>query len=135
MINGTAGTTGTGTIDELNQLSFICKKNNIWFHVDAAYGGGAILSQDLKHQLTGIEKSDSITFDAHKWMSVPMGTSIFLTSKNDILSKTFRITTEYMPKEADKLTITEPFTHSIQWSRRFIGLKVYLPLLFYGWWV
>ena len=133
MIIGTAGTTGTGTIDELNQLSFICKKNNIWFHVDAAYGGGAILSQDLKHQLTGIEKSDSITFDAHKWMSVPMGTSIFLTSKNDILSKTFRITTEYMPKEADKLTITEPFTHSIQWSRRFIGLKVYLPLLFYGW--
>jgi len=133
MIIGTAGTTGTGTIDELNQLNSICKENNIWFHVDAAYGGGAILSQDLKHQLSGIEESDSITFDAHKWMSVPMGTSIFLTSKNDILRKTFRITTEYMPKEADKLTVTEPFTHSIQWSRRFIGLKVYLSLLFYGW--
>ena len=133
MIIGTAGTTGTGTIDELNQLNSICKKNNIWFHVDAAYGGGAILSQDLKHQLSGIEKSDSITFDAHKWMSAPMGTSIFLTSRNDILGKTFRITTEYMPKEADKLTVTEPFTHSIQWSRRFIGLKVYLSLLFYGW--
>lgn len=133
MIIGTAGTTGTGTIDELNQLNSICKKNNIWFHVDAAYGGGAILSQDLKHQLTGIEKSDSITFDAHKWMSVPMGTSIFLTTKNHILGKTFRITTEYMPKEADELTVTEPFAHSIQWSRRFIGLKVYLSLLFYGW--
>ena len=133
MIIGTAGTTGTGTIDELNQLSSICKKNNIWFHVDAAYGGGAVLTQNLKHQLQGIEHSDSITFDAHKWMSVPMGTSIFLTSKNDILSKTFRITTEYMPKEADKLTITEPFSHSIQWSRRFIGLKIYLSLLFYGW--
>ena len=133
MIIGTAGTTGTGTIDELNQLSDICKKSDIWFHVDAAYGGGAILSQDLKHQLSGIEKSDSITFDAHKWMSVPMGTSIFLTKKNDILGKTFRITTEYMPKEADKLTVTEPFTHSIQWSRRFIGLKIYLSLLFYGW--
>ncbi|BDD05503.1 pyridoxal phosphate-dependent decarboxylase family protein [Aureibacter tunicatorum] len=133
MIIGTAGTTGTGTIDQLNQLNYICKKYNIWFHVDAAYGGGAILSQDLKHNLSGIEKSDSITFDAHKWMSVPMGTSIFLTSKDDILGKTFRITTEYMPKEADKLTVTEPFTHSIQWSRRFIGLKVYLSLLFYGW--
>lgn len=133
MIIGTAGTTGTATIDELNELSAICKKNNIWFHVDAAYGGGAILSQDLKHQLSGIEKSDSITFDAHKWMSVPMGTSIFLTRRNDILGKTFRITTEYMPKEADKLTVTEPFSHSIQWSRRFIGLKIYLSLLFYGW--
>jgi len=133
MIIGTAGTTGTGTIDDLNQLNTICKKNNIWFHIDAAYGGGAILSQDLKYQLAGIEKSDSITFDAHKWMSVPMGTSIFLTSKNEILGKTFRTTTEYMPKEADKLTITEPFAHSIQWSRRFTGLKLYLSLLFYGW--
>ena len=133
MIIGTAGTTGTGTIDELHKLSSICKKNNIWFHVDAAYGGGAILSQGLKQLLAGIEKSDSITFDAHKWMSVPMGTSIFLTAKNTILAKTFRITTEYMPKEADQLTVTEPFTHSIQWSRRFIGLKVYLSLLFYGW--
>ncbi|WP_196892054.1 pyridoxal phosphate-dependent decarboxylase family protein [Aureivirga marina] len=133
MIIGTAGTTGTGTIDNLNQLNSICKKNNIWFHVDAAYGGGVILSRDLKYQLSGIEKSDSITFDAHKWMSVPMGTSIFLTSKNEILGRTFRITTEYMPKEADKLTVTEPFTHSIQWSRRFIGLKIYLSLLFYGW--
>ena len=58
--------------------------------------------------------------------------SIFLTSKNDILSKTLELQ-QNMPKEVDKLTITEPFTHSIQWSRRFIGLKVYLPLLFYGW--
>ena len=133
MIIGTAGTTGAGTIDELDQLNTICKDHTIWFHVDAAYGGGAILSKTLKGCLEGIEKSDSITFDAHKWMSVPMGTSIFLTSKNDVLGKTFRTTTDYMPKEADKLTITEPFTHSIQWSRRFTGLKVYLSLLFYGW--
>jgi glutamate/tyrosine decarboxylase-like PLP-dependent enzyme len=133
MIIGTAGTTGTGTIDDLNTLHSICKAHNIWFHVDAAYGGGAILSQKLKQELMGIELSDSITFDAHKWMSVPMGTSVFLTSNSDILGKTFRITTEYMPKEADELSVTEPFTHSIQWSRRFIGLKVYLSLLFYGW--
>jgi glutamate/tyrosine decarboxylase-like PLP-dependent enzyme len=66
-------------------------------------------------------------------MSVPMGTSIFLTSHQDILNKTFRITTEYMPKEANELEIVEPFSHSIQWSRRFIGLKVYSSLLFYGW--
>ena len=133
MIIGTAGTTGTGTIDDLNQLATICQKHNIWFHVDAAYGGGAMLSKDLRPHLQGIEKADSIIFDAHKWMSVPMGTSIFLTSKNDILGETFRITTEYMPKEANKLTVVDPYTHSIQWSRRFIGLKVYLALLFYGW--
>ena len=133
MIIGTAGTTGTGAIDDLVSLSSIAKKYGIWFHVDAAYGGGAILSSKHKNNLIGIENSDSITFDAHKWMSVPMGTSVFLTSKPDILGRTFRITTEYMPKEAEKMNIVEPFTHSIQWSRRFTGLKVYLALLFYGW--
>ncbi len=133
MVIGTAGTTGTGTIDDLKSISKTCKAHNIWFHVDAAYGGAAVLSSKLKHFLNGISVSDSITFDAHKWMSVPMGASVFLTSHQQILNKTFRITTEYMPKEANKLEIVEPFSHSIQWSRRFIGLKVYLSLLFYGW--
>lgn len=133
MVIGTAGSTGSGAIDNLEHISRICKRQNIWFHVDAAYGGGAVLSSKLKHALNGISRSNSITFDAHKWMSVPMGASIFLTNHKDILSKTFRITTEYMPKEANELEIVEPFSHSIQWSRRFIGLKVYLSLLFYGW--
>lgn len=133
MIIGTAGTTGTGTVDNLEQLGDISKKYDIWFHVDAAYGGAAILSEKLKTQLNGIERSNSITFDAHKWMSIPMGASIFLTSDPHILSNTFSISTEYMPKDAERLEIVDPFSHSIQWSRRFIGLKVYLSLLFYGW--
>jgi glutamate/tyrosine decarboxylase-like PLP-dependent enzyme len=133
MIIGTAGTTGAGTIDDLQELSKISKQNNLWFHVDAAYGGAALLSSKWKTLFKGIELSDSITFDAHKWMSVPMAASLFLTSHKNILAKTYRITTEYMPKEANKLAIIDPFTHSIQWSRRFIGLKVYLSLLFYGW--
>jgi len=133
MIIGTAGTTGAGTIDDLVALRTIADEFDLWFHVDAAYGGAAVINKEIKPNLKGIETSDSITFDAHKWMSVPMGTSIFLTSHNEILSKTFRISTEYMPKEADSLDIVEPFSHSIQWSRRFIGLKVYLSLLFFGW--
>jgi len=133
MIIGTAGTTGTGTIDNLPALGKIADKYNLWFHVDAAYGGGAVLNGELKSQLKGIEMSDSITFDAHKWMSVPMGTSLFLTSHKKILGKTFRTTTEYMPKEAKELDVVDPFTHSIQWSRRFVGLRLYLSLLFFGW--
>ncbi len=133
MLIGTAGTTGYGAIDNLPALRKIADEFNLWYHVDAAYGGGAILHNDLKSYLKGIEESDSITFDAHKWMSVPMGTSLFLASHKEILGKTFRIKTEYMPKEACELDVVDPFAHSIQWSRRFMGLKVYLSLLFFGW--
>lgn len=133
MVIATAGTTGMGMIDDLIEIGKLCKVKQLWCHIDAAYGGGAILSSKLRGELSGIELSDSITFDAHKWMSVPMGTSMFITCHKHILGRTFGITTEYMPKEAKKLDIIEPFTNSIQWSRRFNGLKVYLSLLFYGW--
>ncbi|MEM8735838.1 MAG: aminotransferase class V-fold PLP-dependent enzyme [Planctomycetota bacterium] len=133
MIVGTAGTTGTGAIDPLPKIAAMCRRFGAWFHVDAAYGGGAALSDKLKTHIEGIEESDSITFDAHKWMSVPMATSVFLTSKRDILAQTFRISTEYMPSDADELGVDDPYSHSIQWSRRFIGLKVYLSLLCFGW--
>lgn len=133
MLIGTAGTTGTGEIDPLPELAKVATENGLWFHVDAAWGGAAILSEGLASLLTGISEADSITFDAHKWLSVPMSCSLFITRDQEILSKSFRTTTEYMPKDAGDLEIIDPFTHSIQWSRRFIGLKLYLSLLMYGW--
>ena len=114
LLIGTAGTTGGGAIDSLTSLADIAQRHDLWFHVDAAYGGAAILDPQLQPFLAGIERSDSITFDAHKWLSVPMGASMFLTSHRDILGQTFRITTDYMPKDAGELTITDPFTHSVQ---------------------
>jgi len=133
IIIGTAGTTGVGAVDDLVRLDQLAKRYRAWFHIDAAYGGGAILSKKLRYLLNGIELSDSITFDAHKWMSVPMSASLFITSHKDILAQTFRSTTEYMPKEAQHMEVLDPYAHSIQWSRRFIGLKVYMSLLFFGW--
>lgn len=133
LVVATLGTTGSGVIDPIPELAEIALKHNLWLHADAAYGGAAILDPESKHVLKGIELADSITFDMHKWMSVPMGTSIFLTRDKEILFKTFRITTGYMPKEADKLNVTDPYIHSIQWSRRFIGLRTYLSLLIFGW--
>jgi len=62
-----------------------------------------------------------------------MGTSIFFTSDTNILGKSFRVTTKYMPKKDIANEIIDPYVHSVQWSRRFIGLKIYLPLAIYGW--
>lgn len=133
MIVGTAGTTGSGAIDNLEALAAISQTEQLWFHVDGAYGGAVAISDELRPWIKGVELSDSITLDIHKWFSVPMGTSIFLTSNKSILHQTFGVTTKYMPKDGDPNKIVDPYIHSIQWSRRFNGLKLYLPLAVFGW--
>ncbi len=128
-----AGTTNAGVIDPIPDLAIIAKKYNIWFHVDAAWGGAAALVPELQYLLKGTGLSDSITFDAHKFMSVPMGAGIYFTSHTDILDETFGMPNNYMPKEANGLDVVNPYSHSIQWSRRFIGLKVFMSLATAGW--
>jgi glutamate/tyrosine decarboxylase-like PLP-dependent enzyme len=133
MVAGTAGTTGAGVIDPLPEIARICREENLWFHADAAWGGAAALVPELKPSIAGIALADSITFDAHKWFSVPMGAGIYLTKHPEILHRTFAIQADYMPKEGKDLGTVDPFGHSIQWSRRFTGLKVYMSLLVAGW--
>jgi glutamate/tyrosine decarboxylase-like PLP-dependent enzyme len=133
MLVGTAGTTGSGSIDDLNALALIANHYNLWYHVDSAWGGAAILNPASKGWIGGIEKADSVTLDVHKWLSVPMSASMFITRNREILPRTFRITTEYMPKDAEQLEIADPYSKSIQWSRRFIGLKLYFSLMVFGW--
>jgi glutamate/tyrosine decarboxylase-like PLP-dependent enzyme len=133
LIAGTAGTTSAGVIDPLSSLAEIADAERCWFHVDATWGGAAALSPELRPTLAGIERADSIAFDAHKWLSVPMGAGLFLTRHPAILTRTFHTQTEYMPRESDKLGVVDPYSHSIEWSRRFIGLKVFLSLAVAGW--
>jgi glutamate/tyrosine decarboxylase-like PLP-dependent enzyme len=129
----TAGTTNTGVIDPIGPASVLAAREGLWFHVDAAWGGAACLVEELRPLLAGIEQADSITFDAHKFLSVPMGAGLFLTRRRDVLSRTFGISTAYMPKDAAGLDVTDPHMHSIQWSRRFTGLKLFLSLAVAGW--
>lgn len=132
-IVATAGTTNGGMIDDLAAIGEIALEENLWFHTDAAWGGAAAFVPEMQQLLKGIELADSITFDAHKWLSVPMGAGIFLTRHNRILSEACRITTDYMPRDASAFGVNDPFAHSMQWSRRFIGLKVFLSLAVAGW--
>ncbi len=133
LVVGTAGTTSAGVIDPLPEIHRIAEQEGLWFHVDAAWGGAAALVPELRPLLAGIEQADSLTFDAHKWLSVPMAAGLFLTRHRDILHETFRISTAYIPADGAGLDIIDPYTHSIQWSRRFIGLKVFLSLAVAGW--
>jgi len=133
LLVATAGTTGAGVIDPLTELARLAQEQGVWFHVDAAWGGAAALVPELRSVLDGIELADSITFDAHKWLSVPMGAGMFLTRHPDILSRLFATQTAYMPKESERMQVVDPFSHSLQWSRRFIGLKLFLSLAVAGW--
>lgn len=133
MITATAGTTSAGAVDPITSLADLARRRNLWLHVDAAWGGAAALVPELRPLLEGIERADSITFDLHKWLSAPMGASLCLTRHPEILGKVFRFTTDYMPREASAAGTPDPYGHSMQWSRRFIGLKVFLTLAVAGW--
>jgi glutamate/tyrosine decarboxylase-like PLP-dependent enzyme len=128
MIVATVGTTSAGTIDPLNEVASIAERCGAWFHVDAAWGGFAAIVPELQVHVRGIERSDSITFDAHKALFVPMAGGMFFTRHGEILHKTFGDHAGYMPRDHS----LDPYAHSMQWSRRFIGLKVYLALATLG---
>ncbi len=129
----TAGTTNAGIIDPIPQIAEVASQEKLWFHMDAAWGGAVILVPEYHDLLSGIELSDSITFDAHKWLSVPMGAGIYLTRHREILDRTFSITADYLPTDTDHFDVVDPYKHSIQCSRRFIGLKVFLSFAVAGW--
>ena len=133
MVVATAGTTNAGIIDPLNEFAQVAKEQDLWFHVDAAWGGAGVFLEELKPHYAGMERADSITFDAHKWMSVPMGAGMFFTPHRQILSRTFTTEAGYMPKDAEGLDITDPYNHSLQWSRRHIGMKLFFSLSVAGW--
>lgn len=129
LVVGTAGTTGAGAIDDLEALAELAAARGAWFHVDAAWGGAAALSARLRGCLRGVERADSVTWDAHKWLSVPMGAGMFFCRHPGALRQAFSVDTGYVPAEIEG---GDPYLGSLQWSRRFIGLKVFLTLVTLG---
>jgi glutamate/tyrosine decarboxylase-like PLP-dependent enzyme len=126
MVAATAGTTAAGIIDPLEEVAEACRETGAWFHVDAAWGGAAALSPRLRPFLAGVERADSVTCDAHKWFNMTMGAGMFFCRDPSVLDETFRVQTAYMPSVGDGSV--DPFVTSVQWSRRFIGLKLFMAL-------
>jgi glutamate/tyrosine decarboxylase-like PLP-dependent enzyme len=130
MVAATAGTTNAGMIDPLMACAEITRSANLWFHVDAAWGGALIASERLRDVLAGIELADSITIDAHKWLATTMGCGMFITRHPSLLSSAFQVATSFMPSTLPSL---DPYLTSVQWSRRFLGLRLFLSLAAAGW--
>jgi aromatic-L-amino-acid/L-tryptophan decarboxylase len=127
LIVGTAGTTGGGTVDPLAELADIAAAAKVWLHVDAAWGGAAVLVPRLRPALRGIERADSVTWDAHKWLSVPMGAGMFFCRHPEAVRRAFEVSTTYMPSITGPET-NDQYRTTLQWSRRAVGLKVFMSL-------
>jgi glutamate/tyrosine decarboxylase-like PLP-dependent enzyme len=130
MIAATAGTTNAGMIDPLATCIDLASNEKIWCHVDAAWGGALVASDRLRHVLAGIERADSVTIDAHKWFATTMGCGMFITRHAPILSATFHAANNFMPSNDPSV---DPYVNSVQWSRRFLGLRLFLALAAAGW--
>ena len=130
MIAATAGTTNAGMIDPLGPCADIARDYGLWLHVDAAWGGALIADASQRDVLKGIERADSVTIDAHKWFATTMGTGMFLTPHTDILEAAFYAKASYMPSGDAEV---DYYLTSLQWSRRFAGLRLFLSLASGGW--
>lgn len=130
LISATAGTTGAGMVDPLAPCADIAREHGLWYHVDAAWGGAAICSERLRGQLAGIELADSVTIDAHKWFATTMGCGMYITRHPRVLSDAFHVGADFMPSTASSL---DPYLNTVQWSRRFMGLRLFLSLAAAGW--
>ncbi|WP_028112725.1 pyridoxal phosphate-dependent decarboxylase family protein [Ferrimonas kyonanensis] len=128
----TAGTTDFGSIDPLPAIATLCARHSVWMHVDAAYGGGLLISPKFRHKLSGIELADSVTVDYHKAFFQPVACSGFLVREAATLcSLTYHA--EYLnPLRQHQAGIPDLINKSLQTTRRFDALKLWLSLRILG---
>jgi glutamate/tyrosine decarboxylase-like PLP-dependent enzyme len=130
LIVASAGTTNAGMIDPLPACADLAERHGLWYHVDAAWGGAMMASPALRGALAGLERADSATIDAHKWFATTMGCGMFLVRDAHAPSAVFNVAASYMPSHDLSL---DPYMNSAQWSRRFLGLRLFLSLASAGW--
>ena len=129
----TGGTTNAGIIDDLEAIATICEKENIWFHVDAAYGGGALVADSVRHLFNGIEKADSITIDPHKWMFSPYDCGAVIYKDPQLAMNAHSQQGSYLDIFKDEGAHGfNPTDYQIQLTRRVRGLPLWFSLATHG---
>jgi len=132
----TAGTINTGAIDDMNAIADFCAREKLWFHVDGAIGAVAILADNVKNQLGGMERADSIALDLHKWMHIPFEAGCVLVRDPDAHRDSFSLTPEYLQREADAGGLASGShwfsDYGLQLTRQFRALKVWMSIKEHG---
>ncbi len=132
-IVGIFGTTNTGAVDDIRELRRIADREGMWLHVDAAYGGGMLLSHRWNMRDRGIDLADSITIDPHKWFYAPLDAGAVLVKDQRRLTESFGIKPSYLTDEFDQANERyQYYVHGFEQSRRFRSLKVWMSFKRYG---
>ena len=132
MVMASAGTTDTGSIDPIEDLTRIAHAAGAWVHVDAAYGGFLLLAEEVRSDLTGLAEADSIVLDPHKGLFLPYGSGAVLVRDGAALKEAHTYRASYLrdvPQDEDWFS---PADHSAELSRHFRGLRMWLPLQLFG---
>lgn len=132
-IIGLAGTTNLGAVDDLEVLSKIATKENCWFHADAAYGGGMLLSNKYPGLLKGLNLADSVTIDPHKWFYAPLDAGAILVKDHKRLNMSFGLQPSYLTDQSQQKNERYQFyVNGFEQSKRFRSLKVWVSFHHYG---
>lgn len=132
VIFASAGTTDLGAVDPLDAIGSIANEYGIWLHVDAAYGGFFLLTDDGKERMKGIEKSDSVTIDPHKGLFLPYGSGALLVKEGQKLYDSQHMSANYLQDTLKATEETSPADLSPELSKHFRGLRMWLPLQLFG---
>ncbi|MBI3490914.1 MAG: aminotransferase class V-fold PLP-dependent enzyme [Acidobacteria bacterium] len=127
-----AGTTNTGAVDPLDAIANLCARDNIWHHIDGAYGAFFYLCNELRDTLRGLPRADSLTLDPHKGMFLPYGTGALLVRDGAALRAAHEATAAYLPAMPHPEDFYDPSQHGPELSRGFPGLRVWLSVKLYG---
>ena len=129
----TAGTTNAGIVDDLAGIADVCADKKVWFHVDAAYGGGALSAPSVRHLFNGIERADSVTIDPHKWLFAPFDCGAVIYRHPEIAKTAHSQHSSYLDIFfKSETTGFNPSDYQIQLTRRLRGLPFWFSLAMHG---
>jgi aromatic-L-amino-acid/L-tryptophan decarboxylase len=133
-ITGSAGTVNTGAVDPLDEIANVAREFDLWFHVDGAYGAPGVLDERKKHLFAGLKRADSVSLDPHKWLYVPIDAGCLLFRDDAAAKAAFNTgDADYIKTHGYKDEEAFAFwDYSVELSRRFRALKVWLTLQYYG---
>jgi aromatic-L-amino-acid decarboxylase len=132
LVSANAGTTNTGAVDDLPGISRICRQRGIWMHVDAAYGGFAVLTERGRAALRGIDLADSVTLDPHKWLAMPFEAGCLMVRDGATLARAFELHPEYLQERRVGREAVNFADRGLQLTRASRAIKVWLALQTFG---